>query len=97
MTSPYHFPNISDNISPNNKKMDIFEINDEDQSALRAIWTSRMIWSVIVSLIAGHCLANYLRKTATARVPTHVARQYPPVICVIAVKTGFVVSWPSVH
>ena len=44
---------------------------------------------------SGHCLANYLGKTATAHVPTHVVRQYQPVICVIAVKSGFVVSWPA--
>ena len=29
---------------------------------------------------------NPLVKTATAHVPTHVARQYQPVICVIDVK-----------
>ena len=69
--------------------------SDRDWSALRsiirAIWTSWTIWSVIVSLIAGHCLANYLGKTATSHVPTHVACQYQPVICVIAIKTSFVV------
>ena len=40
-------------------------------------------------MISSHCLANYLRKAATAHVPTHVARQYQTVIGVIAVKTGF--------
>ena len=41
---------------------------------------------------SGHCLANYLGKTATAHELTNVARQYQPVICVIGIKTGFVVS-----
>ena len=58
------------------------------RSDRRAIWTSRTIWAVIVSLIASHCFTNYLVKTATVHVPTHVVHQYQPVIRVITVKTG---------
>ena len=42
-----------------------------------------------------HCFTNYLVKTATAHVPTHVACQYQPVIRVVTVKTGFVVCQGS--